>query len=150
MCVGRCIRAHFDPLLSHANAEAPPTGLADRGFAAGGRFSSFSPDTVRLKEGAGAPVVTSPSSFLFPSSKKRDCPVPAAVVEEENVREDDLEGLRTLISRRGWLEGEAVVLPTFAQSKDPPLVFSFASRRQLLSMAGDSPERGTPVAGLES
>lgn len=94
-------KRHFDPLLSHAKAEAPPTGLVDRGFAAGGRFSSLSLDTVRLKEGAGAPVVTSPPSFLFPSSKKRDCPVPATAVDEENVREDDLEGRSTLISRRG-------------------------------------------------
>lgn len=150
VCLRNHLQAHFDPLLSHAKADAPPTGLVDRGFVTGGRFSSFSPDTVRLKEGAGAPVVASPSSFLFPSSKKRDCPVPAAVVEEENVREDDLEGLNTLISRRGWFEGDAVVLPTFAQSSEPPLAFSFVSRRQLLSMAGDGPEREVAVAGLAS
>jgi hypothetical protein len=39
---------HFDPpLFSHAKAEAPPTGFADRGFDSPGTFSlPFSPDTV--------------------------------------------------------------------------------------------------------
>jgi hypothetical protein len=63
---------YLDPLFNHAKADAPPTGLAERGFAVPGRFSSFSPDMDRAKEGAGAPIVASLSSFRFPSSKKRD------------------------------------------------------------------------------
>lgn len=92
--------AYFDPLLSHANADAPPTGLAERCFVTAGRFSSFSLDTVRLNEVAGVPMIGSLSSFLFPSSKKRDWPIVDVEVEAENVREDDLVGLNTLISRR--------------------------------------------------
>lgn len=94
------LKVHFDPLLSHAKADAPPTGLAERCFVTTGRFSSFSPDTVWLRVGPDAPVVASASSFLFPSPKKRDCPDPAAEFEACNVREDDLAGLNTLISRR--------------------------------------------------
>jgi hypothetical protein len=39
---------YFDPpLFSHAKAEAPPTGFADRGFDSVGIFSlPFSPETV--------------------------------------------------------------------------------------------------------
>lgn len=37
------------PFFSHANAEAPPTGFADRGLASGAWFSfAFSADTVRF------------------------------------------------------------------------------------------------------
>ena len=96
-----CPSLHFAPFLSHAKAEAPPTGLTERDFVTPGRPSSFSPDTVRLREGATVLVDASPSSFLLPSSKKRDCPDPLALVDEENVRDADLDGRSTLISRRG-------------------------------------------------
>jgi hypothetical protein len=64
------LQLHFrPPLLSHAKAEAPPTGFADRGFP-GATFSAvFSPETLLVSCGA---VVASSSPLLFPSSKKRD------------------------------------------------------------------------------
>jgi hypothetical protein len=52
-------------LLSHANADAPPTGLADRGLARSAFSISFSPETLRLPCGSGP----SSSPLLLPSSK---------------------------------------------------------------------------------
>lgn len=45
-----CPTSHLFPLLfSHAKADAPPTGLANRGFGPAAEISlPFSPDTVRF------------------------------------------------------------------------------------------------------
>jgi hypothetical protein len=60
---------HFDPpLFSHANADAPPTGFAARGFARLAFSVAFSLELLFI---CGT-VAASSSPLLFPSSKKRD------------------------------------------------------------------------------
>lgn len=94
------------PEFNHAKAEAPPTGFDARGLllllAKGFSFplppGLISPEAARLSWVS----VPSLSTLRRPSSKKRDCcnvPVAGVLVwlEEENARDEDLRGLRTLI-----------------------------------------------------
>lgn len=100
--------SHFDPpLFNHANAEAPPTGLAGLVFASVGTWSlGFSPEINAAK---GSSLPSAPPALLnrrLPSSKKRDWPVVAGDADceapPESIRVPGLVGFNTLIpvSRR--------------------------------------------------